>query len=196
MDYSKAIRPLMGEERYLHSLAVAEQAVRLAKIHGEDEQKAYTAGILHDICKDMNHSLQLQWIENSDIIFSDSLRSRPELWHGFAGSVYIQKELSVTDADIINAVRYHTTARAQMSKLEKITYIADLTSDDRIYGDVDIMRALANTDLDAAMKEALNFIYHYLKKSNIPICPYTYAACTEYGVCGNGGNDRDEIKSD
>ena len=52
-DYKAVIKPFLSEKRYRHSLAVAEEAVHLAKKYGADEEKAYTVGILHDIMKDM-----------------------------------------------------------------------------------------------------------------------------------------------
>ena len=51
-DYKQIIRARLSEERYAHSLAVAEEAVSLAKRYGADPDKAYTAGLLHDIMKD------------------------------------------------------------------------------------------------------------------------------------------------
>ena len=55
-----AIRPLMSEERYLHSLGVEREAERLARRWGEDPEKAAVAGILHDCCKEMPRSAALQ----------------------------------------------------------------------------------------------------------------------------------------
>lgn len=194
-DYEQIIRPLMCDERFAHSKAVAREAVRLAVLYGEDPDKAYTAGILHDICKCMPSEVQLQWLQKSDIILAETLRDYPKVWHAFAAGAYLESELSITDSDILNAVRYHTTARAGMSLLEQITYLADLTSADRTYPDVEEMRALVNRSLRDAMFAALDFICGELRRKNALICPFTYAACTEYGVCANGGNNHHDAKS-
>ena len=50
-EMREAIRPLMSEERYRHSLGVEKEAERLARRWGEDPEKAAIAGILHDCCK-------------------------------------------------------------------------------------------------------------------------------------------------
>lgn len=71
------IRPLLKPKRFEHSLNVAQQAVLLAKRHGEDEDKAYVAGILHDICKNMSQQEQLQWMQKSAIIWDDNLLKQP-----------------------------------------------------------------------------------------------------------------------
>ena len=67
--YVQTIRELLHKKRFDHSLNVAQRAVELAKRYGEDEQKAYIAGILHDICKNMQPEEQLQWMKKSAINF-------------------------------------------------------------------------------------------------------------------------------
>ncbi len=181
-SYLEVIKPLMSKKRFEHSKAVAHEAVRLAKIFDEDKEKAYTAGILHDICKEMPPEAQLQCLANSGIMLCETLSRLPNLWHSMAGACYIANELSIQDQAILNAVRYHTSARAGMSKLEKIIYLADLTSRDRRYPGVEQMRRLARTNLDQAMREALLFTRDELKAEGKFICTDTYGAFADYGI--------------
>ena len=109
-EYKAILRPLMGEKRFHHSVEVAREAVRLAQRWGADPQKAQTAGILHDICKEFPRQAQLQWARKSGIILDDLTLQMPRLWHGPAAAGYIAQELSVDDRDILNAVAYHTSA--------------------------------------------------------------------------------------
>jgi len=88
--YVQTIRELLHKKRFDHSLNVAQRAVELAKRYGEDEQKAYIAGILHDICKNMQPEEQLQWMKKSAIILDENLLEQPPVWHGFAGAEYIR----------------------------------------------------------------------------------------------------------
>ena len=74
-DYKAVIKPFLSEKRYRHSLAVAEEAVHLAKKYGADEEKAYTAGILHDIMKDMPPEEQLKRMTRYDIVLTEVERS-------------------------------------------------------------------------------------------------------------------------
>ena len=67
MDYRELIRPRMSEYRFLHSCAVAEQARHLAEIWGADPEKAFIAGMVHDICKDMPKEEQLKYITDNGI---------------------------------------------------------------------------------------------------------------------------------
>ena len=174
------LKQRLSEKRYEHSLAVAETAAKLAQIYDENQSKAYFAGLIHDICKDEAKEEQLQRIKSSDIIWDDKALKQPLLWHAMAGSIFIQDALNVTDEDIINAVRYHTSARAGMSKLEKIVYLADLTSADREYGDVEKMRALSKASLEKAMLYAMQYIISDLVAHKSPIVNDTMEAYNEF----------------
>lgn len=79
------------------------------------------------------------------------------LLHAPAAAYYIDTVLGIHDEDILNAVRYHTVGRAGMSPLEEIIYIADLTSADRNYKDVNRMRKIAYQSVSKCMIEALKF---------------------------------------
>lgn len=156
-DYKSVIRPLMGERRYNHSVNVSIEAVRLARKYGADADKAAVSGILHDITKEMDFEKQLQIIDSGDIILTDVEKNTNKLWHAISGSVYIQKELGIEDEDIINAVRYHTTGRANMSLLEKVIFLADFTSAERDYPDVDVIRQKADISLEEGMLYGIQF---------------------------------------
>lgn len=138
------------------------------------------AGILHDICKNMSQQEQLQWMQKSAIIWDDNLLKQPPVWHGFAGAEYIRQVLGIEDEEIINAVRYHTIARAGMSRLEQIIYLADLTSKERDYPDVDRMRQIAERSLQEGMREALAFAVENQAARRLPLCKDTCMAYNEY----------------
>lgn len=103
----------------------------------------------------------------------------PKLWHAHAGAVFIEHILGIRDADILAAVRYHTTARAGMSRLEKVLYIADFTSADRDYPDVGEMRRQADESLEAAMEYALAYSIGELLEKRQAVHPDTLAAYNE-----------------
>lgn len=156
-DYTQIIRNKMGEYRFNHSINVAKAAVELANKYGADTAKAEIAGILHDCCKEIDKDEMLQIIRNSGIILDVAEENSPKLWHSIAGSCFARDVLKIDDEDIINAIRYHTTGRENMSLLEKIIFTADFISEERTYDDVEIMRKKAFEDLDDAMLYALQF---------------------------------------
>ncbi|MEE0956839.1 MAG: bis(5'-nucleosyl)-tetraphosphatase (symmetrical) YqeK [Ruminococcus sp.] len=170
-DYQSLIRGLMGDYRYVHSVNVADEAVFLAKLYGADVQKAYTAGILHDVTKEFPKEEQLQMIREFGIILDDVQINAPKLWHSISGSVYVQTELGITDPDIINAIRYHTTGRAKMSLLEKIIYIADYTAEGRDYNGVEIMRQKSRQSLEDAMIFSFQYTFQNLSSKEVAIHP-------------------------
>ena len=148
----------LSKKRFQHSLNVAEEARKLAeKFDYPDNEKAYLTGLLHDICKEIPKEEQLEMVKKSKLDVSEVELCTPPLFHAVAGAWYAENVLNIHDDDMLNAVRYHTVGRANMSKLEKIIYLADLISADRNYKDVNKMRKLAYQSLEKAMLEALKF---------------------------------------
>nr|WP_319488287.1 bis(5'-nucleosyl)-tetraphosphatase (symmetrical) YqeK [uncultured Caproiciproducens sp.] len=176
IDYQAIIKPFLSQKRYYHSICVCDEAVRLAKKYEADEEKAAVAGILHDIMKDIPPDEQLKMMMRFDIILTDVERNAQKLWHAMLGAAYIEKELKILDADILNAVRYHTTGRANMTQLEKIILIADFISKDRDYDGVEVLRQAADVSLEHAMIEGMTFTIKDLAQNYLPIHPDTIAA--------------------
>ena len=170
----------LSEKRYRHSLAVADMAYELAKIHSADADKAYLAGLVHDVMREYPADRVSEYFSENLIEWNEFERNAPNLWHAMMGANEIKVRFGIDDPDIINAVRYHTTARAGMSLLEKIIYIADCTSADRNYSDVEDYRRRARTDLDDAVKGALEFCRDSLNARGISIHPDTHAALNEF----------------
>ena len=171
-EYKEHIKEKLSKKRYNHSLNVADAAVKLAKRYGTDKEKAYIAGLLHDVCKELPAEEQLRLAKQSDLNVSEIELNAVPLLHAIAGSVYIREKFGITDEEIIKAIRYHTVACGDMDKLSKIVYIADLISDDRDYKDVKRMRKVAEQGLDKAMLEALRFSLtdSVAKGNTIPLC--------------------------
>lgn len=165
--YIDIIRSRMGDYRFNHSINVSKSAVELAKKYGADIDKAEIAGILHDCCKEIGGEQMLQIINDSGIILDVAEKNSPKLWHSIAGSCYVRDVLKIADEDIINAVRYHTTGRENMSLLEKIVFLADFISAEREYEDVEVMRKKAFCNLDDAMLYALKFTISSLVSRNL-----------------------------
>lgn len=149
--YKKVAKDRLSEKRYNHSVSVANYAEKLAQNYGADKTKAAIAGTLHDITKEISEQEHLKIIKDENINLSDVEINSPKLLHSISGSIFIKNNLNIVDTDIINAVRYHTTARANMSVLEKIIFVADFISDDRTWDNVEILKELAFKNLDDAV---------------------------------------------
>ncbi len=178
-EYKNLIKSKMSEHRFVHSVNVSKEARKLAKIYGADAEKAAIAGILHDITKEMPVEEQLKIITDSGIILDNVQKNAPKLWHGISGSIYIKENLDINDADILNAIRYHTTGRAGMSLLEKIIFVADFTSQERTYKGVSTMRKKSRKTLDEAMLYGFKFTFSDLSKRELAIHPDELACYNE-----------------
>ena len=177
--YIALLKERLKESRFVHSLNVADAAVMLAKKFGADEDKAYLAGLLHDITKNETDENQLQIMESGGIILSTTQRGNPKLWHAMSGMVYLRDTLGITDEDVLGAVRWHTTGKAGMTLLEKVVFIADYISAERDYPDADVMRRLSETSLDAAALYALKYSLRHLSEKEKPICEDSVAYYNE-----------------
>lgn len=156
-NYKEILKSRLNEKRYYHSLCVADEAKRLAEKYGGNTDKAYLAGLLHDITKNSSKEEHLLYFNDFGIILNDIEKNAEKLWHAMTGAGYIEHILNIKDAEILDAVRYHTTAKADMSLLCKILYLADFTSIDRDYEDVDVLRKLVDESLEDALIYALQY---------------------------------------
>ncbi len=186
-QYKAIIRARLGDYRYHHSLCVADEAARLARVYGGNEQTAYTAGLLHDILKDTDRKTQLQMFEDFGILLDDVESQVTKLWHAHIGAAFLEHVLQIDDRDILNAVRYHTTGRAGMSLLEKIVFVADFTSADRDYPDVDEVRRRTAVSLEDTMIYALAYTIRDLIDRGQAIHPDTLAIYNELLLERMGG---------
>lgn len=155
--YKKILEERLDQKRYYHSLCVADEAKRLAEKCGVDTEKAYLAGLLHDITKNTSKEEHLQIFVQFGIILNDIENNAQKLWHAISGAAYVEHILGINDNDIIDAIRYHTTAKAEMSPLGLVLYLADFTSRDRDYPDVEVMRELVDESFSEAYLYALQY---------------------------------------
>ena len=140
--------------RYNHVLRVTETAKHLAQLHDVSADKAELAALFHDIAKCMDsttlHSIMLEnKVDERLFLFHH------ELWHASVGAIIAAQEFNVKDKEVLNAVKYHTTGRAGMSKLEKVIYVADMTEPGRKFPGVFQLQELATDNLEVAMRACI-----------------------------------------
>lgn len=181
-EFLKEIRKRLTDYRFYHSLNVADEAKRLALIYGADPEKAFTAGLVHDIMKDTDKAEQKRIIEESGHTLTPTELESPKTWHAMSGEAFLRNRLGIKDEEILSAVRYHTTARAGMSLLEKVIYIADYTSKERDYEDVDVMREKADRSLEEAMLYGLSFTIDEMIKQGRPVHEDSLLAYNEVAI--------------
>ncbi len=178
-EFKALLERRLDEKRYYHSLCVADEAYRLAEKYGASKEKAYLAGLLHDITKNAAKEEHLNIFNTFGIILNGVEENAAKLWHAISGAAYVRYILNIQDEQIGDAIRYHTTAKADMPLLSKILYLADFTSKDRAYDDVDILRELVEGSLDEAYVYALRYTVVDLVGQSRAIHPDTLAAYNE-----------------
>lgn len=181
-EFLEEIKKHLQPERLYHSINVAEEAKKLALHYGADPEKAYTAGLLHDILKNTSDEVLLNFFRENGIILTQTEQVSRKTWHAIAGEAYCRLKLSVTDSEILSAIRWHTTARAGMTLLDKVIFIADFISADRAYDGVERMREKAYVSLESAMLEGLQFTLTELIENGWAVHEDSLAAYNELAV--------------
>ena len=149
------IKTNLKESRYRHSMGVEEMAVRLARLHGADSEKAAFAGRYHDLAKNFDEETMDAYIRKYGL--PEYLIGNNALAHSKVGAAILENEFGVTDREILDSVRYHTTARKDMTLLDEVIFVADVVEDNRTYSDLDYYQDLAYRDLDRACLEILEY---------------------------------------
>ena len=160
----KSLEKELKPDRFDHTLGVAYTAANMAFIHGADVEKALIAGFLHDCAKCMSHEDQIKICEKNKIEISEVEKRNHSLLHAKVGMFLARTRYDVYDTDILNAIRWHTTGREDMSLLEKIIYIADFIEPNRKpLEDMNTIRQEAYTDIDRCLAHILHNSVIYLK---------------------------------
>lgn len=172
-EYIKIIKERLSDYRFHHSICVAEKAKELASKLKLDEEKAFTAGILHDIMKEEDYEIQRAEIEKAGYAMTPLEKENKKVYHQISGAAYVKNHLGITDDDIINGIRYHTTGRENMTLFEMIIYLADFTSADRNYPDVEEMRRQTDKSVYDGMLYSLRYTIIDIASHNRQIHPDT-----------------------
>lgn len=180
----KKLRKEMEKElhtkRYEHTLSVAYTAASLAMVHGVDTNRAMIAGMLHDCAKCLSSKKLISLCKKHNLPMSEvEIQNPTALLHAKAGSFLAHKKYGIEDEEVLNAIKYHTTGRPDMGKLEKILYIADYIEPGRTHAaNLSQIRKLAYQDLDKALMRILEDTLAYLHSTGGVIDAMTKATYT------------------
>ena len=170
------VRGRLSDKRYEHTINVKKMAVKLAKRYGADEEKAALAAILHDSAKEISKD-EMREIMRQYPQYAEGGESRPApVWHGICAAILARTQWGVEDEAILSAIACHTAGKPGMSKLDKIVYLADMTSAERDWPGVNKLRKLELKDLDAAMLAALKQTNDFVLSQGKPLDPVSKAA--------------------
>ena len=176
----KKLKEMLNPERFEHSLRVEKIALALAKKHGADRRKISLAALLHDCARRYDRKGLLKIAGKMGLKIDPIRKFEPKLFHGEIGARLAREEFGVKPADILRAIRSHTTGKPGMSKLEKIVYLADHIEEGRNFPEVGKLRKLAFRDLDQAVFESASAMLKYLLREKLPIYPETIHTRNSY----------------
>lgn len=165
----------LNEKRYIHSIGTAECAKELAKKFGENEEKAYVAGLLHDCAKCFSYEESVKILENYSSIDEEEKNNHKTI-HAPVSAYIAETEFGVTDKELLSSIRWHTLGRVNMSDFEKIVFIADkieVRTRTEDYAD-NIRKALDEENgLNKAMLACYKETIKSLVNRNLKICTAT-----------------------
>jgi predicted HD superfamily hydrolase involved in NAD metabolism len=163
MDYIlEYIEKKYSASRKRHTFDVCATAKSLARFYGADEEKAEIAALFHDMFKDITSEELRSYAKNLNI--KEEYYDNINLAHSKIAAAIMESDYNISDEDILNAVKFHTTGRAGMSLLEKVIFLADLIEPGRDYPGVEKIRNLAYKDLNKACLAAMENTLDYVTK--------------------------------
>lgn len=171
----EATRKQMPDKRWKHTLGVVETAIKLAKRFGGNPDKAELAALLHDYSKAWPID-RMEEIIRQQQLPEELLHFDKELWHAHVGAWAVQTEHQITDEEVLNAIRYHTSGRANMTKLDKIICLADYMEPGRDFPGVGKIRELAKHNIEEALVAGFDSTIELLIERGKRIFPLTVLA--------------------
>ena len=166
------LRPIalsyLKPKRMPHVLGTEQEAVKLARMYGVDETKARIAALLHDCTKKLEMDEQLALCKEYGIELDELEQKALKLLHSRTGAEIARRVFGV-DEEVYNAIRWHTTGRANMTKLEKILYLADYIEPSRDFDDVEPLRKVVYEDLDRGLLLGLQMTVEEMKAMGNPV---------------------------
>ena len=169
-DLEQVVVSLLKPNRVAHVLGCRDTAMELAKRWGADVTDAARAGLLHDITKTLDGSLQLTLCNEYGIVLGEFSKHNPKTLHALTGSL-VADRIFGENKQVVDAICSHTTGKPNMTTLEKILYVADYMEPNRDFPGVEKLRHLAYTDLDNALKTGLLMTLEMLEKNKQEISP-------------------------
>lgn len=164
-DVPSAVAGLLRREGRLntlaHSQSVAEQACVLARRFGCDEDRAALAAICHDVAAVVPFEESVAVAQRLGLEADPTEREVPVLLHGAIGAAVLQQKLGVTDAEVLDAIRYHSTSRNGAGALERVIFVADkiaLDPNSPAHGLVPAVQAAADCSLEKAAFVYLDWV--------------------------------------
>ena len=166
------LRPIalsyLKPKRMPHVLGTEQEAVRLVRRYGGDETQARIAALLHDCTKKLDMAQQLALCERYGIMLDELEQKALKLLHSKTGAAIARDVFGVEDT-VYDAILYHTTGKPDMTRLEKIIYLADYIEPTRDFPGVDELRKTVYEDMDKGLLMGLTMTIQEMEEMGNPV---------------------------
>lgn len=181
IEIQNQLRKKQTERRFQHILGVQYTSTALAMRYGADMRKAELAGLLHDCAKHMTADKLIKICQKNDIEITLAEQKSPYLLHAKAGAYLALTKYGISDEEILDAIRCHTTGKPAMTLLEKIVFVADYIEPSRNQApNLDKLRKKSFEDIDEAVYLILKQTLGYLNKKKQSIDQQTEVTYNYY----------------
>lgn len=170
-NYESVIKNLPIKRR-THTAGVILTALKYNEQLKLNAEKVEISCLLHDVAKYLTAS------DYPNFHIPDNVP--PQVVHQFLGAYIAREELGIEDEEILNAIKYHTTGRENMTEYEKLVFTADLLEPSRNFEGVEKLRRDTERDFERGFRECVVEIYKFLKRDNGDIYPLTVKAYEYY----------------
>lgn len=175
-EINQILKNKLPSNRYKHTQGVVKSAIELSERYSVDINKAKFAALIHDNAKALEENELIKLANEYKLVIDEITKAQPALLHASVGCILAKRDFGVDDKEILGAIKYHTTGKANMNKLEKVIYLADYIEEGRNFPEVENIREAAKNNLDEAILLALNNSIQYIIKRGKLIHPFTIEA--------------------
>lgn len=169
-------------KRYQHSMRVYETALALGKRHHAEEAKVALAALLHDCGREIPAKESVEKARALGLPVDFTEASQPVLLHAKIGAYLATQKYGVTDPEVLEAIRCHTTGAETLSLTARVVFLADMLEPGRKFPGVEELRRLAREDLEQAMFTAYRHTICYLLEAGALIHPAAIAGYNRLAV--------------
>ena len=169
---------IQSQDRIAHCISVAQTAQQLAIHHQLNPEHAQLAGYYHDIAKELDPaSLKKLGIQDTqDKLYT----STPSIWHSFVGPDVARVQFQISEPDVLDAMRWHTTGKADMTPLSQLIFVSDFIEPFRPIPNRDYLESLAQNNLQHATLAITLLSISSLMVRRYTIHPHTFECYNYY----------------
>ncbi|WP_105955934.1 bis(5'-nucleosyl)-tetraphosphatase (symmetrical) YqeK [Apilactobacillus quenuiae] len=178
------LKSALKQSRFEHVLRVEQMAIKLARLNNFDEELASIGGLVHDYAKQRPDEDFIAAIKKYHLN-EDLLNYGNAIWHGAVGYLFVENELRISNIEVLNAVKYHTTGSKYMSTLAQIVYMADYLEMGREFPGVDDARKITFDNLKNGVAYQTKHTLEYLISNNKSVYPKTIDTYNQWVVNSN-----------